>query len=149
MSYHHNIRQEITTNCFDVILPWWYKWFNVLGIKASTKNWHYADEAWNLITSLFEWLVSSFVNSLAPGRFQFNIRWVGLKLTLVNDGWGIFYEIAIIWMSPDFTDDQSVLVQVMAWCLTAPSHNLSQCWPRSLSPFGVTRPEWVNGLLEI
>ena len=26
----------------------------------------------------------------------------------------------------------------------APSHYLSQCWPRSLSPYDVTRPQWVN-----
>ena len=31
------------------------------------------------------------------------------------DGWGMSYEIALIWMSLDFTDDQSTLVQVMAW----------------------------------
>ena len=34
-------------------------------------------------------------------------------------------------MSLDFTDDQSTLVQVMAWCCQATSHNLSQCWPKS------------------
>ena len=48
-------------------------------------------------------------------------------------------------MSLDFTDDQSTLVQVMAWCRQATSHYLSQCWPRSLSPYGVTRPR-VNTL---
>ena len=26
----------------------------------------------------------------------------------------------------------------------APSHYLSQCWPRSLSQYGVTRPQWIN-----
>ena len=31
------------------------------------------------------------------------------------------------------------LVQVMAWCLRAPSHYLSQCWLRFVSHFGVTR----------
>ena len=30
------------------------------------------------------------------------------------------------------------------WCLTAPSHYLNQCWSRSLPPYGVTRPQWVN-----
>ena len=53
-------------------------------------------------------------------------------------------EIALIWISLDFTHDQSTLVQVMAWCRQATSHYLSQCWPRSLSPFGVTRQEWVD-----
>ena len=47
-------------------------------------------------------------------------------------------------MPMDFTDDQSTLVQVMAWCRQATSHYLSQCWPRSQSPYGVTRPQWVN-----
>ena len=53
-------------------------------------------------------------------------------------------EIALIWISLDFTDDQSTLVQVMAWCRQATSHYLSQSWPRSLSTNGVTRPQWVK-----
>ena len=32
----------------------------------------------------------------------------------------------------------------MAWCCQATSHYLSQCWPRSLSPYGVIRPQWVK-----
>ena len=47
-------------------------------------------------------------------------------------------------MSVDLSDDQSILVQVMAWCRQATSHYLSQCWPRSLSPYGFTRPQWVE-----
>ena len=47
-------------------------------------------------------------------------------------------------MSLDLTDDKSTLVQVMAWCRQATSHYLSQCWPRSLSPCGVTKPQWAN-----
>ena len=59
------------------------------------------------------------------------------------DGWDISCEIALIWMSLDFTDNQSTLAQVMAWCRQATSHYLKQCWPRSLSPYNVTRPQWV------
>ena len=80
------------------------------------------------------------LNSLAPAKFEWNFRYVILKRILVIDGWGIPCEIALIWMSLDFTDDQSTLVQVMAWCRQATSHYLSQCWPRSLLPNGVTRP---------
>ena len=36
------------------------------------------------------------------------------------------------------------LLQVMAWCRQATNHYLSQCWPRSMSPYGVIRPQWVN-----
>ena len=32
----------------------------------------------------------------------------------------------------------------MAWCRQATSHCLNQCWPRSSTPYGVTRPQWVN-----
>ena len=32
----------------------------------------------------------------------------------------------------------------MAWCRQATSHYLSQCWLRSMSPYGVTRPQLVN-----
>ena len=66
------------------------------------------------------------------------------KQILVIDGWSICCEIALIWMSLDFTDDQLTLVQVMAWCHQATSHYLSQCWPRSLLPYGTIRPLWVN-----
>ena len=69
------------------------------------------------------------VNSLAPGRFKFNFRYAIFKLTLVNGGWGISYQIALRWMPLDLTDDKSTLVQVMAWCCQATSHYLSQCWP--------------------
>ena len=51
------------------------------------------------------------------------------------------------WMPLDLTDDKSTLVQVMAWCCQTTSHYLSQCWPRYLSPYGVTRPQWVNSSL--
>ena len=50
-------------------------------------------------------------------------------------------------MSLDLTDDKSTLVQVMAWCRQATSHYLSQCWPRFMSPYGVTRPQGVDLIL--
>ena len=34
----------------------------------------------------------------------------------------------------------------MAWCHQATSHYLNQCWPWSMLPYGVTRPQWVKGL---
>ena len=63
---------------------------------------------------------------------------------LIIDGGGISYEIALRWLPLNFNDEKSTLVQVMAWCRQATSHYLTQCWPRFLSPYGVTRPQWVN-----
>ena len=87
--------------------------------------------------------------SLAPGNFEWNFRHVIFKQILVIEGWSISCEIALIGMTLDFIDDQSALVHAMAWCRQATSHYLSQCWPRSLSPYDVTRPQWVKGCTHI
>ena len=83
------------------------------------------------------------INSLAPGRSDCRSKNVIFNLVLLI---GIFrsYDNTLWWMPQDFTDDKSTLVQVMAWCHQATSHYLSQCWLSSLSPYGVTRPQWVN-----
>ena len=41
-------------------------------------------------------------------------------------------------------DENSTLDQIMAWFCQAMNDYLSQCWPRSVSPYGVTRPQWVK-----
>ena len=84
------------------------------------------------------------LNSLAPGRFQRNLRKVIFQLILVIDGWSISCKIVFKWTPMDLTDGKSTLVQVMAWCRQATSHYLSQCWPRSLMPYGFNSPQWVN-----
>ena len=58
----------------------------------------------------------------------------------------LWYLEQFLWNCPQMivTGDKSTLVQLMAWCHQATSHYLSQCWLRSMSPFGVTRPQWVN-----
>ena len=60
------------------------------------------------------------------------------------NGRGIFCEMIPRRMWLNLTDDKSTLVQVMAWCRQATSHYLSQCWPSSMSPYSVTRPQWVK-----
>ena len=52
-------------------------------------------------------------------------------------------------MPPDFTDDKSTLNKVMDWLRQATSHYLIQCWPRSISPYGVARPQWIKILLNV
>ena len=36
------------------------------------------------------------------------------------------------------------MAQVMAWCRQATSHYLSQCWPRSTSPYGIASSQWIK-----
>ena len=49
-------------------------------------------------------------------------------------------------MPQNLTNQKSTLVQVMAWCHQATSHYLSQMWPISMSPYGVTSRQWVKSL---
>ena len=86
------------------------------------------------------------VNSLVPGKSEGNFRYLIFQIISVIDGWAISCELALICMSLDLTDGKSTLDQVMAWWCQATSHYLSQCWPSFLSPYGVTRPQWVNML---
>ena len=62
------------------------------------------------------------------------------------DDWGISCEIVLRWKSLDLTDDKARLAQVMTWCHLATVHYLRQCWPRSMAPFGVTGPWWLDTL---
>ena len=108
-------------------------------------NWFW--ELWNIISrKLYRiWSCGHFhLNSVTPGKFEWNFRYVTFKQILVIDVWGNSCLITLIWMPLGSTDDQSTLVQVMAWCRQATRRYLSQCWPISLSPYGVTRPQWVN-----
>ena len=86
----------------------------------------------------------SVFNSLAPGRCGCYLKLVIFKLVSRINILSISCEIVLRWTPQDVTDDKSTLVQVMAWCHQATSHYLSQCWPRSVSPYGVTRPQWVK-----
>ena len=54
---------------------------------------------------------------------------------------GVTVRKHLVWVK---FNDFLALVQVIAWCRQATSHYLSQCWPRSPSPYDVTRPQWVN-----
>ena len=56
----------------------------------------------------------------------------------------VSWTLALMWIPQNFTNEKLTLVQVMAWCHQATSHYLSQCWPRFISPYGITRPESVN-----
>ena len=49
-------------------------------------------------------------------------------------------------MPQNLADDKSTLIQVIVWCRQATSHYPNPCWPRSPTPYGVTRPQWVKSL---
>ena len=54
------------------------------------------------------------------------------------------YKIALVRMPQNFFDDKLTLVQVMPCYCQATSHYLIQCLPKSMSKYGITRPQWFN-----
>ena len=84
------------------------------------------------------------LNSLAPGGPRCHFKTAIFNLVLLIGIFTSSKDNALRWMPCDLTDDKSALVQVMAWCRQATSHYLSQCWPIPLSPYGVTKPQWVK-----
>ena len=85
-------------------------------------------------------------NSLAPGRHRCHFKIAIFNLVLLIGIFTSSKDNALRWMPRDLVDDKSILVQVMDLCRQATSRYLSQCWPYSMSPYGVTRPQSVNAL---
>ena len=84
------------------------------------------------------------LNSLASGRCGHNFKIIIFKLIPWTDISCAACKIVVRWIPQNSICDKSTLVQVMAWCCQATSHYLSQCWPRSMLPYGFTRPQWVK-----
>ena len=121
--------------------------FIPLIIISFAKDWQFISPR-PILFGTDHWVTFGF-NSLAPGKFEWNFRYLIFQIISVTDGWVISSELALGWMSLNLTDDKSTLVQVMAWCRQATSHYLSQFWPRSLSPYGVTRSQWVQNFCPV
>ena len=82
-------------------------------------------------------------NTLVPERCSNYFKIVIFLFMLQTEFLSTSCEIALRCM-PHNPTDGSTLVQVMAWWCQATNHYLSQCWPRSMSPYGVTMPQWVD-----
>ena len=125
---------------------------------------HFKRIRWNWSPCRLHYTVCWCILGLTENHAVTSVDWIEMGLTLWPLGnfneilgtyfpddfsyWWLRYvslvNLPFRWMSLDLTDDKSTLVQVMAWCHQATSHYLSQCWPRSLSSYGITRPQWVN-----
>ena len=89
----------------------------------------------------FSWKITPLgaippLKSLAPARSEGNFRWVILKPILIYR-WLMY----LLWNCSQINITGPYwwhinIGSVMAWCRQATSHYLSQCWPRSMSPYG-------------
>ena len=106
----------------------------------NTMRWLIDDHEYH-IAKLWVLFKCTSVNSLAPGECRCNSKSVIFKFISRVNNFSISGETTLRWMPQDLTDDGSTLIQEMAWC-----HYLRQCWPRSTSPYGVTRPHRVKAV---
>ena len=88
--------------------------------------------------------IVSFFNLLALGRCGNNFKSIIFESNIKNSSRGTHYKILRMWMPENLTNEKARLFQVIAWCCQAISHYLNQCWSTFLSPYSVTRPQWVK-----
>ena len=88
------------------------------------------------------WIIS--VNSVLPVRCLHNVINVVFKhIAFIN---ALVFAVALPfgWIPQDLTDQKSMLVQVLAWCLEVRSHYMCECWLNSMSIYDITRPKWFE-----
>ena len=84
------------------------------------------------------------VYPLPPGGFEWNLREAIFKPILMISDWCISRLITLRCISQDLTHDKSTLIHFLACCREVISHWSSRCWPKSISPYGVTSLKWIN-----
>ena len=81
------------------------------------------------------------INSLAPGKFEWNFSYVIFKRILVIDGWDISCEIFLLWISMDLKWRS---VNIGSGNGLVPSGNKPLPEPMLTQISLVTRPQWVK-----
>ena len=80
------------------------------------------------------------VNSLVPWRSGCDCKNCNLQYWITDCTFKSSFDNVHGWMARDLND----VVWVMAWCLQASSHYMSQSWPSSMLLYGVNYPKWVK-----
>ena len=82
---------------------------------------------------------------LAPGRFSSDFKSIIFKLIIQDSTLGTCCENALRWMWQNLTKTEVNIGSCNGLVPhQAASHYLSQYWPSSMSPYGITRPQWVK-----
>ena len=129
--------QRPLTRCFDVL-------FDLHLNQQLSKHWG---------RRLFEKLSRSLWRHCNDGQsdgrepmltnFQYNFKY-NFQTIITNSRLGPRHETSLLWMPANHINKNLTLVRVTAWCGQETSHHPSQGWPRSMPPYGVTRPKLVN-----
>ena len=124
--------------CTQHSVVWRRSSWKLVSSQTSRNTTIFSSSTWVPLTWISTWKVTEKIKP----------SWKQNKQTA--KGYQVWHRLCHIrWFPHNSFDYKSTLVQVMAWCLTAPSHHLNRCWPRSprsVSPYGLIRPQWVNCL---
>ena len=124
----------------------WHEWHQMVSwslISIGLKSHGMTLKAFRY-TGLHRNLHQFFLHSLVPGRYGCNFKSLIFKLIIQKSSWATHCGIALRRMPQKPANGKSTLVQGMAWCHKASSHFLNQCWPRSMWPYAITRPQRVK-----
>ena len=91
--------------------------------------------------SYLKWRFMESILSL-NSVWYITFKYCALNLEYCQYVWHIYY--ALRWMPGRITNEQSTLVWLMACCRRATNHYLSQCWPRFLLPYTVSRLQSIH-----
>ena len=79
-----------------------------------------------------------------PWEMRQSVFDIIFKPTIQNSSLDTQCEIALEWMTKNFTNEKSLLLHVEALCQQETNHYLSQCCHRLMASYGVIRSRWVN-----
>ena len=111
------------------------------------------------MTFRYEGLICSILQYIADDTFDFNLLppdhvaiIMKVQLSSACYRWNIWaFPVKLLSksMPQNPANISSTLVKIMVWYRQATSHCRSQCWPRSMSPYGATRPQCIKSLPDI
>ena len=135
------------TNFSEILVEIYTLSLKKMHLKMSSGKWRSFCLGLNVLSS---WAPPT-ANFIGPTLAQRWSCWLHIGPTWAQRALlsGTSCEIALKWMPQNTCDDNSTLVQAMAWCNQAPSHYLNQYRPSSLTPYGVTGSQWVNNPKEV
>ena len=105
---------------------------------------HYLNQCWLVYWCIKVSLCLDELTLLPLGGCDINFKSIIFELVTQTSIFGPHCEMVLRWVPQNLTNQKSTMVQVMAWCHQATSHDLRQCGFRSMLPYDVTRPQLVN-----
>ena len=91
----------------------------------------------------YKWFPTVYITHWSLGDVAIILK-IQILLIAKSSSFNNHCEIPLMWIPQNLTNEKSTWVQVMAWCCQTTGHYLSQYWPRFMSLYDLTRPQWFT-----